>query len=203
MSYRVINSDEPIDRSQFPEDALWFFDFDGVLATQCEEKVFRLPAAEDERETLERIAKTVHIDPELYPSTGYLRHLVIQAIMPDAPEAHPAVLSLLRGLQRAAEPHFVITARSGYWAVERMMQFLRFQMIYPQEVFCLGRSSKADLLAKLRLDWPDRPFVFFEDSAHHLEACQAVGDPNLHIVEVRWPTCMARAEAIRGHFLGV
>lgn len=197
MSYRILPANTCVDRSEFPDNALFFFDFDGVLATQDEEKMFRLPASEGEREKLDKLAYDHGVETNIYPDTGYLRHLVFQSYQGDRPiEPHQAMLSFANQLSHDAEPYFIVTARSGFGAVRRVMNYLDRYYLDPQEVFCLGRAGKADLFAKLRADWPDRPFVFFEDSLHHIEACRALNDPLMHVVEVQWPKCTAVAEAM-------
>ena len=203
MSFTIQNADTAFDRGHYPDNAIFFFDFDGVLAEQCEEKVYRLDELPMERRKLEEQAELVGIDSGLYPDTKYLRHLVYQALAyGTTPEPHMEAQRFACNLGNAGDPYFIVTARSGLWAVERMLNFVGLWCLNPQEVFCLGRSSKADLLAKLRTDWPDRPFVFFEDTQKHIDACVALADPMLGIVRIDWPTCDANAKALRTHHLG-
>lgn len=193
---------DAFNRADYPDNAIFFFDFDGVLADQEEEKLYRLPEGSLERGQLVAKAELIGIDAGLY-STAYLRHLVYQALECDSHVfLHNEAARMAGDLQQAGEPFFIVTARSGFFAVQRLMATLAWARLYPQEVFCLGRSSKADLLVKLRLDWPDRPFVYFEDSQHHIEATKAIGDPNLTIVEVTWGACTEMAETMRRHTLG-
>lgn len=202
MSFITKPAEEAFDRKAYPDDAIFFFDFDGVLATQCEEKIFRLPEKPGEREMLEERAQHANVDDRLYPDTGYLRHLVYQgyAFLNQIDQHHEAV-AFAEELTDAGEPFHIITARSGYWAVKRMYDFLEDNQLYPQETFCLGRSSKAQLLSELRKDWPDRPFVFFEDSQKHIDACVALNDPLLTIVRIDWDTCTINAEYLLSHAL--
>lgn len=203
MSYMIQRAGEAFNRRLYSSDAIFFFDFDGVLATQCEEKVFRLPEEDMERRRLEEKAVFANVHSDLYPSTRYLRHLVFQGYAwGTVPEAHDEATSFARTLTENGDPYFIVTARSGLWAVRRLLDFAEQQMIFPQEVFCLGRASKALLLAELRKDWPDRPFVFFEDSEHHIEACRALADPLLEIVKIEWDDCTRNAEFLRDTFLG-
>jgi hypothetical protein len=203
MSFTIKQADTAFDRGQYPADAIFFFDFDGVLAEQCEEKVYRLAEVPMERRKLEEQADFAGIDSGLYPDTKYLRHLVYQALAyGTVPKGHAAALQFLEALERNGDPYFIVTARSGLWAVERMIEFCRHEFLNPQEVFCLGRSSKADLLAKLRTDWPDRPFVFIDDTQKHIDACVALADPLLEIVRIDWPTCEINAQALRRQHLG-
>lgn len=203
MSFTIKPAQDAFDRRLYPDDAIFFFDFDGVLATQCEEKVYRLPEEYMERRRLEEKAEFANVDPALYPDTKYLRHLVFQGYAwGTTPEPHEEAVAFARLLDDTKDPYFIITARSGLWAVRRMLDFVAEQGIFPQETFCLGRSSKAALLAALRTDWPDRPFVFFEDTQKHIDACVALADPNLEIVRIDWPSCTINAEELRTFFLG-
>jgi hypothetical protein len=203
MGYIIQQAGEAFQRNHYSADAIFFFDFDGVLATQCEEKVFRLPEEDMERRRLEEKAPFAGVDSSLYPNIGYLRHLVFQGYAwGTVPEPHDEATSFARSLTENGDPYFIVTARSGLWAVRRLLDFAEQQFIFPQEVFCLGRASKALLLAELRKDWPDRPFVFFEDSQHHIDACRALADPLLEIVKIEWDSCTKNAEALRDQFLG-
>lgn len=203
MSHTIQPAGEAFNRSHYPDDAIFFFDFDGVLADQDEEKLFRLPEHPLERDELEAMADLCGIDHRLYPNTGYLRHLIFQSQSFDTiPKAHHEATAFTFWLEQRRDPFFIVTARSGLWAVDRMMGFVHHHGLTPQEVFCLGRSSKADLLAKLRQDWPERPFVFFEDSMHHIDDCKTLADPLLEIVQIEWPACTKQAEAMRLETLG-
>lgn len=202
MIHLTKQAPEAFNRADYPDNAIFFFDFDGVLAEQDEEKLFRLAETPLERDQLEQLAALVGIDHTLYV-TKYLRHLIYQGLESGNNVAmHKEADEMVGALQQAGEPFFVVTARSGLYAIERMLMTLKSRWLYPQEVFCLGRSSKADLLVKLRKEWPDRPFVYFEDSLHHIEATKAIGDPNLTIVEVQWPACSEKAERMRRYTLG-
>jgi hypothetical protein len=203
MSHTIQTANEAFYWHGYAADTIFFFDFDGVLADQEEEKVFRLPEIANERAHLEAIGKLNGIDPSLYHSTRYLRHLIYQANALGEPvKPHTEAVEFAQHLTRTGQPYFIITARSGFWAVQRMIKFCETWELMPQESFCLGRLSKATLLEQLRLEWPDRPFVFFEDSAHHIQAAKNLGDPNLEIIEVEWPACMEDAKRARRERLG-
>ncbi len=204
MTHTIQKAGEAFWSEGYSADTVFFFDFDGVLAAQDEEKLFRLPVVTGERNELEALAGLHGFDPALYPSTEYLRHIIYQAQVFDLPvEPHTEAVDFARNLAAQGRPHFIITARSSRYAVERMLRFCDKWELYPTEVFCLGRSSKADLLAKLRLDWPERPFVFFEDSEHHIQAAKALGDPNLEVVQIEWPSCSKNAGNLRRQHLGI
>lgn len=191
MSLTQYHAGDPLRREDFPREALFFFDFDGVIASQVEEKVFRLAVLDGEREALEKVARYYGIEPDLYPNTQYLRHLVFQGARGGHRiEPHKELLEFAQWID---DPFFIVTARSGLYAVNRMMEFLAEHQLEPQEVFCLGRASKGHLLAELRRDWPGRPFVFFDDTRKNIDAALALNDPDLTTVEVIWPTCTKEA----------
>lgn len=191
-------AEQAFETFDYPDNAIFFFDFDGVLADQVEEKVFRLEGSNAEHGHLEMLARMHGIDHTLYPNTRYLRHLLHQTQAYGYPvKPHLEAVDFARELSMQQKPYFIVTARSGFYAVRRMISFCKRFYLYPQEVFCLGRSSKALLLAELRKDWPERPFIFFEDSEYHIEAAKALGDPNLTIVQIEWPTCSLSAEELR------
>lgn len=204
MGFSVKQADDAFERGHYPDDAIFFFDFDGVLATQCEEKVFRLPEKDMERRRLEELADLVGIHHELYPNTGYLRHIVYQIMAHGTtPEPHTEAVRFAHELDLLGDPYFILTARTATAAVKRMLQFVERYGVNPQETFCLGRASKAGMLAALRKDWGPVPFVFFEDSQHHIDACLALNDPLLEVVKIEWPSCTENAEKLRAHHLGV
>ncbi len=195
MTYRILLPGEKVAMADFPDDAIYFFDFDGCIAMQCEEKLFRLPEGAGERRRLEVIAERVGIDASLY-NTQYLRHLVFQAATQYAIERYGPVFNLIAEVDDALTPYFVMTARSGLYAIKRMLAFLETSYLKPQEVFCLGRASKADLLETLLEEWPDREIIYLDDSVHHTHAARALGNPRLHIVEVRHDADLTNAEAM-------
>lgn len=204
MNHLIKPAREAFRLGDYPADALFFFDFDGVLADQEEEKVYRLEESVGEREQLEVLARFSGIRSALYDCTRYLRHLLFQAMRSGDPvEPHPEAVEFVYDLHETARPFFIVTARSGLYAVQRMMSFLDRHFIYPQELFCLGPLPKAVIFERLRQKWPDRPFVFFEDSRYQIDAVLALGDPLLTVVEIDWPTCDKQALHLRRQYLKV
>lgn len=202
MGYSVHRPGDPLNAAMFPDDAIFIFDFDGVLIEQCEEKIFRLPERQGEREQLEVLADRVFIDHRLY-NTNYLRHLVYQAMTEGRPcVPYKPVLSLANELEAAARPYFIMTARSGLYALQRMHRFIETQVLFPQEVFCLGRASKAALIADLLDEWDGRHIVFLDDSMYHIEAAARLECDDLTVVKVEHPRCTAHAESLVALHLG-
>jgi hypothetical protein len=185
----------------FSDDAIFFFDFDGVLIEQCDEKVYRLPEGGDERDRLSRLAESYGIDSSLYRSTQYLRHLTYQAAARERPVPDDRFMSLIDELHDNYDPYFVITARSGLYAVDRAMQFI-MQQLDPQEVFFLGRSSKAALLDRMSAEWPERDVIFFDDTFCHIDETLRLGNPRIKPYLVLHDECQNNARRLVSSTLG-
>lgn len=185
----------------FPEDAIFFFDFDGVMIEQCEEKLYQLESGEDERTRLELMANEHLIDHTLYP-TDYLRHLIYQAVTPEPCKSFAPVERLIGQIELQGNPYFIVTSRSGTYALKRVFNFLESYWYRPQETFCLGRSPKAQLLSLLRTEWPDRPFVFMDDTRRHIDGAMALDDPLLTVVEIVHNPCVENAKRLNREHLG-
>lgn len=76
----------------------------------------------------------------------------------------------------------MITARSGWYAVERMRRFLSESGIVPLEVFNLGRVKKDRQLDLLCREFPDSHIYYIEDNKAHLAAVKSLGHDNLSLV---------------------
>jgi hypothetical protein len=197
MSYLTLPSGFQPVRESFPPNSIFLFDFDGVLICQTEEKIFRLDWIEGERSRLEEMAMQFGIDPTLY-DTFYLRHLVFQARYDNVICKPHCLTDFARSLD---VPYFVLTLRSGLHAVHRMLNYLDVMHLYPQELFCVGRGSKAAILSKLLDQWEDRTLVFFDDSLRHVEEACALKHDRLITVYVDWPTCQEEAGRLRTEML--
>ena len=147
------------------------FDFDGVLASNAEDRIYKLQESPEENEFLHAVSAQFGVCGDTYKGDErYLRHLVYQAaalrlgrgIDPGPLAQHAAALT------ERARPFFVVSARSGVAAVRRMLSFLESEAIVPQEVFCVGRTPKTHQLKKVLSQVAGRPVRFYEDSGHHV-----------------------------------
>lgn len=197
MSYLTLPGNFWPERASFPPKSLFFFDFDGVLIEQTEEKLYQLDEEVGERAKLQELARSVGIEPSLFSSTQYLRHLVFQALY-EGPSRDTLLTDFALSL---ADPYFIITARSGRHAMKRMLQFVDYHRLAPQEIFCLGRSSKGEHLAHMLKAFPDHHLVFFDDTMRHIDAAVAVGDPRLIPIHVVWESRWDKAATLRDDLL--
>lgn len=188
-----------LDREYGPGRPCAVFDFDGVLASPAEDLVYKLPERPGERGALAVQAARHGIDTEIY-DTPYLRHLVLQAVLDASGElsGEGPLLPLARELTRARRPFFILTARSGRAAVQRVFSFLDWHMIQPQEVFCVGRVPKGRQLALVAGSMPDeRRVVYFEDTARHARNSHKQDGAAIAAVHMVWdPLPWGEAEAL-------
>jgi hypothetical protein len=115
----------------------------------------------------------------------YQRHLVFQAAL------WRLGIPVGRGpaFEQAAEAArtgqmFVLTARSGWFAVERCRSFLADHGIIPVDMFTVGRVGKVAQVGMLCREFPGRTVTFVEDSAAHLQSVAAAGLGGVHLVLV-------------------
>lgn len=179
-------------RSDYPEKSLFVFDFDGVLIHQVEDVLARKPEMDGEREQLEDIAVRYGIVPELF-ETPYLRHLVYQSMYLYEP-APPHLL--LDFIQKLDDPYMILTARSGLYAIQRLIAYVEKHLLYPQEMFCVGRASKVAQLEFLLDCFSDYTVCYFEDSQKHVDAAHALGNDRLFVTHVKWPEAADSADSV-------
>lgn len=188
-----------LDREYGPGRPCTVFDFDGVLASPVEDLVYKLPERAGERGVLSAEAARYGINAEIY-DTPYLRHLVLQSVLHasgELPGAGP-LLPLAREMTRARHPFFILTARSGRAAVQRVFSFLDQHGLQPQEVFCVGRVPKGRQLALVAGAMPDeRRVVYFEDTARHARNSHKQDGAAIATVHLVWdPLPWGEAEAL-------
>lgn len=176
-SNALLLSDMPLD----PE-AVYAFDFDGVVCASKDDDVYHLPTWTGEEDLLSTAASKLHIRCEGM-ELKYRRHLLYQAaaLVVGAELEGGVGLSALKEVA-ASSRAFVITARSGWYAVERMRQFLGAHGVTPVEVFNLGRVRKDRQIDLLCREFPKSNVFYIEDSAAHLAAMDVLDHTNLHLV---------------------
>ena len=167
--------------------AIPVFDFDGVISSDLEDRVYRLPEFPGERTILDEIAKFFSIDETLY-DTQYLRHLVYQAILCVLGDniGQGPFLTFVEALNDERIPYYILTARSSPHAVARLMTFCEGHQIRPQELFCVGRVGKGRQLNRVAPDNSGRPLIYFEDSHRHVVNSSRLRNTLIRTVHVQW-----------------
>ena len=162
------------------------FDFDGVLSSKTEDWIYRLPEDRSEAEALGRIASAWRMDLSGY-DVPYQRHILYQAAAAELGleiDQGPAYLAALDGVDLGAKI-FVLSARSGWHATQRMRDFLATSRITPVELYQVGRVSKDRQVALLLGTLPDHHVFLFEDAEEQiLQIREALGDSSDGRLEV-------------------
>lgn len=168
--------------------ALAIFDFDGVLSDPVEDFVYKIPEQPHERASLAQIAHHYNIDAELY-DVPYLRHLILQAILFERQiVATPGpLLSLATEMSKKRRPFFILTARSGRAAIQRVFSFIDKFALTPQEVFFVGRVAKGRQLRLARTTTPPQhKIVFFEDTPRHSINSKKQSIHSFETIPINW-----------------
>lgn len=193
-----------VDAPVINENEIYAFDFDGVLSSGLEDAVYRLPTENGDEELIREVATSLKIKcAGMEPR--YQRHLVYQGALwaLNEPIASGPALESARAASRMAVPFFVISARSGWFAVERMRRFLESHAILPLEVYNIGRVTKDKQINLLAHEFPKRNINFIEDSIAHLRCVARVGLPNVTLTLVRSKEPLPDQRTLRAHLLFV
>ena len=181
---QTIEAALPFDRLEVSSDAVYVFDFDGVVSSSFEDDIYKLPPTGGERRLIAAAAQKFGIRCEGMEQR-YQRHLLYQAAawclkLPIAPGPGLAKAKQANDFSRL----FVLTARSGWHATERLRDFLRQHGIIPIETYHVGRVKKDRQIELLCREYPDKTVHFIEDSAAHLTSIAALNFANLRLVLV-------------------
>ena len=172
----------------------FLFDFDGVLASPVEDCIYRLPSNPNEAIELNALAKHFGLNLEDF-DVEYQRHLVFQEAafaIGRKIEAGPACEAAKLVAERGAKI-FILTARAGLKAIERMQAFLNEQGLYPVELFHVGRVKKDRQLHYLLDKLPNHRLCYVEDNAKMLKSVADTIPEELEhrvkLIEIQHPAC--------------
>lgn len=180
-----------------PGPLYYVFDFDGVISSEIEEQIYRLPVHKDEQQLLEKIATYFHISFQGY-DTRYLRHLIVQELLlvRHIPIEPGPFAKAATELSSAGLTFFLLTARSGRAAVKRALSFLDCHKIRPQELFFVGRAAKGRQLSLIRGSIGPGSLIYFDDSPRHTKNSKRLAVRDFKTVVVEWPKKQTQAAAI-------
>jgi hypothetical protein len=186
------------------ENQVYVFDFDGVLSSGIEDAVYRLPIENSDEALVQQVAKKLNVKCAGM-ETRYQRHLVYQGALSllDMPIAPGPALNGARVASRTATPVFIISARSGWFAVERMRKFLVAYDVFPLEIFNVGRVTKEKQVQLLANEFPSRTIVFVEDSITHLERIARVGLTNVNLMLITPEEPTPDEHWLHAHFVSI
>lgn len=192
-----------------PPPGVYVFDFDGVVCSGLEEKIYSLSPHMTDWDSIEEGAKKwVQKCDDMDPA--YRRHLVYQAAayqneMDCACTIEPGKAFELFKRVNQIFPTFTLSARAGFYAVARQQAFLSQNNSIPVETFQVGRVSKDRQISKLLAEFPASNIWYFDDKKSHLESALKSADPeHFHRLRAVWvsPDEIETSEA-RDHLVNV
>lgn len=169
---------------QIMPSAVYLFDFDGVISTRLEDDIYRLPPSDDEIELIASAARHFRIHCAGMEQR-YQRHLLYQtaAWFLNLPIEPGPALQKAKDAARLSKL-FVLTARSGWHAVQRLRDFLSSRQVSPTEIYNVGRVKKDRQIDLLCREFRSKSVFFVEDSEAHLADAAALAAQNLRLVRV-------------------
>jgi hypothetical protein len=190
-----------LDEIKIKEDSVYLFDFDGVVASRSDDDIYKLAPTIEEVPLLLAAAEHFGIRCEGMEQR-YQRHLLYQAaawrlglsIDPGPAFTHAREAARL-------SPMFILTARSGWHAVERLRNFLSSSNILPVEIYNVGRVKKDRQVQLICREFESKEIYYVEDSIAHLADAASIPAVNLRLVHVESNLQPERDEVdLRRHF---
>jgi hypothetical protein len=181
--------------------AVYIFDFDGVITSRFEDDIYRLSPRHDEIQLIEAAANHFQIHCAGMEQR-YQRHLLYQAAawilqlpIGPGPALHEAIEA---GRQSQL---FILTARSGWHAVERLREFVRASDLRPTEIYNVGRVKKDRQIDLICREFRSKTVFFIDDSSAHLADAATISAPNLRLVALQ-PSLQPDVDdiSLRRHF---
>lgn len=152
---------------------IFVFDFDGVICSSREDDIYHLPPLENETNFLELLSHKFELDCG-HMEAKYQRHLLYQACCMHLGIPIERGIGFEKALEASRNSKFfVLTARSGWYAVERMRQFLTENDMTPIEIFSVGRVPKDRQIDIVCKEAEGRDVFYVEDNTSHLNAVES------------------------------
>jgi hypothetical protein len=191
----------PLGDIKIKDNSVYIFDFDGVVASRNDDDIYKLSPTIEEIPLLSASAECFGIRCNGMEQR-YQRHLLYQAAawrLGLCIEPGPAFPQTLESGQRSQL--FILTARSGWHAVERLRDFLDSSNIRPVEIYNVGRVKKDRQVQLICREFESKQIYYVEDSIAHLADAASIPVRNLNLVYVD-PTLQPERAAIylRQHF---
>jgi GAF domain-containing protein len=172
----------PFSELSITHDGVYIFDFDGVISSRFEDDIYKLEPNEEEQELITIAAQRFGIRCDGMEQR-YQRHLVYQAAAWKLNiEIEPGTALNLAKIASEKSRLFILTARSSWYAVERLRNFLKRHLIVPIEIYNVGRVKKDQQVGLICKEYQDRSVVFIDDSSSHLEHVAQLAENNLQLV---------------------
>ncbi|MEM9619951.1 MAG: hypothetical protein AAF936_18505 [Pseudomonadota bacterium] len=160
---------------EYDVNGVFVFDFDGVLSSPDEHRVYEPESLAKSDNLLNEACEAWKINSDGV-DTKYIRHLAFQhALRLNHVHIKPGpCLDLARHVSKTARI-IILTARSGWSAVERVRLFLKYHDINVYEMMCVGRGKKIQQFDDITREAASAslPVYFFEDNDSHLDDIEA------------------------------
>jgi hypothetical protein len=184
------------------EAAVYIFDFDGVISSRMDDDIYKLAPTADEIPILLAAAECFGIRCDGMEQR-YQRHLLYQAAawcLRIPIEPGPAFLQAMDSGKHARL--FILTARSGWHAVERLRNFVSAAGMSPIEIYNVGRVKKDRQVELICREFESGQVFYVEDSAAHLADAASIAFKNLSLVLVETTLQPERDNInLRQHFI--
>lgn len=157
--------------------SLNIFDFDGVLGDPIEEALFTMPEHEADEAFMRKMSVRHNLDLR-FESQKSARYICIQAALQDlgigikpGPKINHIPMS---------DPYHILTARCDRFAVQRMHEFLEFNVgNLPLRTFHVGSTRKAHVLEMMLNLNSEVSYVFWDDNINHIHYANALDNPRI------------------------
>lgn len=160
-------------------NAVYLFDFDGVIASGEEDGIYRLEERPGERDLLARLEHGLGLrtsDLEF----RYRRHLLFQELaLRDGLQILPGKGFTLAKWASDNARCFILTARSAWAATSRVRSFCEEHDLRPIDLYQVGRVHKDRQIARTLEEFPQRRVFYIEDSVAHLRQASTLMAENL------------------------
>jgi hypothetical protein len=190
-----------LERLMIDSEAVYLFDFDGVMSARFEDDIYKMPPKNDEVQLIKSAAEYFSIHCEGMEQR-YQRHLVYQAAAWKLRFPIKPGPGLLKAQEAAVKARlFILTARSGWHAVERFRNFLKKRHILPVEIYNVGRVKKDRQIELVCREFLSQRVFFIDDSDSHLTDAAELPSKNLSLVRVQqdFQSCQDELH-LRRHF---
>lgn len=155
-------------------ERIQLFDFDGVLASPFEEALYCLPVNLRDAAFI-KAAEARYQIPNHHESIKSIRYMMMQAVMMDM--GHKIKAGPCR--PDPNHPFMIITARSDYFSIYRMMEFLSAAEMFPIQIFNVGDTPKKETIRVLLEKHPEAQFEYWDDRQAHIDGADSLRSPRL------------------------
>lgn len=168
------------------------YDFDGVLASPFEEALYCLPVNLEDQQFIDRASLLFGIGNN-QESLKSIRYMMMQATMLEfEQEIKPGPVR-----PDPSVPFMIITARSDYFSISRMMNFLSDQDLMPIRIFNVGDTPKKETIQTLLDKHPETEFTYWDDRQSHVDGANSLKSSRLtcHLVDNDLESYYEKAES--------